>query len=205
MISSPSKVSDDTRFGLLMDEVRKALDLACRDRREGGLQFSAAHLPGILSKAARHAARTRQWPFDIIGAARPPSRAEEWTSHLGHFLEQGKHLSHEVQDSIIASCLLIEAYPPRTHGGSLDWRVFHFRWLTIAQSFIPTTCFAIDIGRCVRGRCVRGPTLAPTLAPHLGVAGPLKRASANCMRRRWFDQNVPVHATLATSWTSDGR
>ncbi|KAL2825237.1 hypothetical protein BJY01DRAFT_230249, partial [Aspergillus pseudoustus] len=95
-VLSPSNVSDETRFRLLKDEIRKALDLACRDRREGGLQFSAAYLPGIF-------------------AARPPSRPEEWISHLGHFLEQGRHLSHEVQDSIIASCLLIEAYPPRTH------------------------------------------------------------------------------------------
>lgn len=119
-VSSRCQVSDEARFLHLKDEIFKALDLACRDRREAGLQFSAAHLPGLLLQAVRHSARTREQPFDIIAAARPPPRLEEWVSHLGGFLERGQGLEPGTQDSIIASSLLIDAYPPNTHGGCSD-------------------------------------------------------------------------------------
>ena len=110
-------LSDEARFRTLKEEVLKAVDRADRDRLETHTQFSSVHLFGLLHKAVTHMAQNPCSPFNLIAASRPDQRPGEWTSHMIHYLCQSKTLmSAETQDLTIASSLLLEAFPPNTHG-----------------------------------------------------------------------------------------
>ncbi|KAA8652779.1 hypothetical protein EYZ11_003790 [Aspergillus tanneri] len=114
-VSQQNSLSDEARYRPLKEEIFKALDWAARDRQETGTFFSAAHLPGLLEQAVRHTARSPQEPFNLIDASRPLSDPIGWTTHLSHFLHQGTGIPSKTQDAIIASSLLVDAFPPDTH------------------------------------------------------------------------------------------
>ncbi|GCB20069.1 hypothetical protein AAWM_02954 [Aspergillus awamori] len=78
--------------------------------------FLACHLARFLEGAIRHTAQDHQKPFDLIAAGRPQPRPAEWAACIGDFLEQTQAIGSETQDRLLASSLLLDAYPPDTHG-----------------------------------------------------------------------------------------
>ncbi|KAE8132425.1 hypothetical protein BDV38DRAFT_287741 [Aspergillus pseudotamarii] len=145
-VAPASALSDQARYRSLKEELLKALDVMERDRRESGLHFSAAHLPGLLEKAIRHTAQARDTTFNLIKTARPPPRPLEWTSHIGHFLRQGSKVAVEAQDAIISSSLMLDAFPPNMHGRCPSDNA---GWIhaTIVIPIIPAGFHPIDLFR----------------------------------------------------------
>ena len=82
------------------------------------LQFSATHLSRLFSQGVLHTATTLGEPFDVIAASRRENPvAETLGDHVVTFLRLGIRykMSFDVMASIIASSILVDAYPPGMH------------------------------------------------------------------------------------------
>ncbi|GKZ52042.1 hypothetical protein AbraIFM66951_009982, partial [Aspergillus brasiliensis] len=115
-VSRGDALSDEARYRPVKEEILKALDWATRERVTMQTSFLACHLARFLEGAIRHTAQDHQKPFDLIAAGRPQPRPAEWAACIGDFLEQTQDIGSETQDLLLASSLLLDAYPPDRHG-----------------------------------------------------------------------------------------
>nr|XP_001393324.2 hypothetical protein ANI_1_2628074 [Aspergillus niger CBS 513.88] len=115
-VSRGDVLSDEARYRPVKEEILKALDWATRERVTTQTSFLACHLARFLEGAIRHTAQDHQKPFDLIAAGRPQPRPAEWAACIGDFLERTQAIGSETQDQLLASSLLLDAYPPDTHG-----------------------------------------------------------------------------------------
>ena len=91
-------------------------------RKSERFLFAAHHLPFLFSQALLHVGRTSDRPFDFIAASRalrplPPDYADQLSAFLRLAVE--KSLPFEVIASIVASSIVMDAYPPTHHGESI--------------------------------------------------------------------------------------
>ena len=85
------------------------------------LLFSATHLSALFRRAIAHFAQTIREPFNILQAARYGMEVKpDLAQHVEHVMILGR--KHQLPDSVLlsvmASSILLDAYPPRMHGTS---------------------------------------------------------------------------------------
>lgn len=93
----------------LKDVLLKEIDMAL---------FSATHFAAFFRQAVHHIARSFTHPFDFIKRSRMNNEVGlDYQGHLSRFLRLGyeHHLSPGALTFIIASSILMDAYPPRMH------------------------------------------------------------------------------------------
>ena len=93
------------------DEMRQA-------RQEARALYSAIHLNRLFQAAIGHLARTIDVAFDFVHAARTNNLVyDDLQQHVRQFGEiaTGAGIDDEAMDCYIASCLLMDAYPPGMH------------------------------------------------------------------------------------------
>ena len=95
----------------LCDEVRQA-------KLSKRLLFSASHLRALFNQLTAHTATTLRRPFKPIVESRQGNAVDDTlTDHLNTFLRQCLYfkLPYDAIASFIASCILMDAYPPSMH------------------------------------------------------------------------------------------
>ncbi|OJD21794.1 hypothetical protein ACJ73_06867 [Blastomyces percursus] len=103
---------------LLKDSILRHAEEMLEVRRSNGCLFSATHLEGFYHRALRHTTRSVDRPFDFIGATRLGTEVgEDYVEHVSNFLKLGFELKVPCVHlaAFIASCILMDAYPPRMH------------------------------------------------------------------------------------------
>lgn len=116
-LSGGPELSPAARYRPVKEEVLKALDWSYRDRAEHRILFSACHLNALFERALVHACRDHQRPFDWIRAARGSDvRGLQWAMQISDFLSPRLDLPWGTKVSMIASSLLVDAFPPGSHG-----------------------------------------------------------------------------------------
>ncbi|KAF3492114.1 uncharacterized protein GIQ15_01631 [Arthroderma uncinatum] len=100
----------------LRDEMLKRLDIVRRHRREHRCLFSAVHFSALFEEAMDRRCRSRHLEFDFIGASRRGRETDgRYPRHLATFLSLGAKGDLAMQGSLIASSMLMDAYPPKAH------------------------------------------------------------------------------------------
>ncbi|KKZ66707.1 hypothetical protein EMCG_07612 [[Emmonsia] crescens] len=117
MLQSPFPgLSPSAHHRPLKDEVLKGLDIARRDRQEHCALFSSFHLDAFFEKAMIRLCRSRWTAFDFIVASRDGNElGQDYSAHLQDFLLLTQNIPYEVRALLIASSMLMDAYPPRMH------------------------------------------------------------------------------------------
>ncbi|KAF3484286.1 uncharacterized protein GIQ15_03610 [Arthroderma uncinatum] len=105
-----------TSYQPLRDEMLKHLDLSRRYRREHGSLFTAGHFNELFEEAINLRCRSRHLEFDFISVSRKGSDINSYyPCHLTTFLSLTAKIDPAVQNSLIASSMLMDAYPPKAH------------------------------------------------------------------------------------------
>lgn len=102
----------------IKEVVLKAADESRVARVEGRVLFSATHTAGFFDRAVDHLSRSPAEPFDFIAQSRTARFSNvEYASHLSTFLSLARDHAVDVQvaASIVASGIIMDAYPPRMH------------------------------------------------------------------------------------------
>ena len=113
------QISSLARHRRLKELIQRQTEEVRHIKQSIGCLFSADHLCSLFSDAIKHTAQTMKTPFDFLASSRlanPVSPA--FPQHLEGLLRlcrQG-HLSYRFYTSIIASSVLLDAYPPGMHG-----------------------------------------------------------------------------------------
>ncbi|KAL6714244.1 hypothetical protein ACLMJK_007667 [Lecanora helva] len=111
-------VSSLARHRRLKEVVLSETKMARRPRIDSRICFSAIHFEAFFTRAIDHVARSIEEPFNFIQSARMPQTIQEdYRDHLATFLKLGidQFLPYEGLTSLVASSILVDAYPPRTH------------------------------------------------------------------------------------------
>ena len=100
---------------LLLDE----LEISCAMKQRHRVRFNAEHLSGFFSRAISHLAADPGERFSFISASRtfrpvPPAYPKQISGLLRSRAQQGVGLDQVF--TLIASCLLLDAYPRGSHG-----------------------------------------------------------------------------------------
>ena len=106
------------RHHRLKDVLLKEIDMARLIRLEEKALFSATHFEAFFRQAIHHIAQSCIHPFDFIERSRIYNEVGfDHQNHLSRFLRLGfeNHISAESLTFIIASSLLMDAYPPKMH------------------------------------------------------------------------------------------
>lgn len=107
------------RHHRLKDVLLKEVDMARHSRIKKKVLFSATHFEAFFRQAIQHTTRSFTQPFDFIERSRINNKVGlDYQVHLSRFLRLGyeQHISPGVLNFIVASSLLMDAYPPRMHG-----------------------------------------------------------------------------------------
>ncbi|KAF3481550.1 uncharacterized protein GIQ15_04309 [Arthroderma uncinatum] len=112
----PAGASTVEPYQGLRDEMLKRLDLARRHRREHRSLFSAIHFGALFEEAMDQRCRSRYLGFDFIDASQKGRETDgRYPRHLTTFLSLGAESDTAIQGSLIASSMLMDAYPSRAH------------------------------------------------------------------------------------------
>jgi len=107
------------RFRRLKGLLRRELDEMLVVRRDLGCLYSAVHLGSFFRLAVGHIVATPNQPFDFVLASRRDNKVQaDLEQHLSRFLQLGLK-NNAVQESLvimIASTIILDAYPPKMHG-----------------------------------------------------------------------------------------
>ena len=113
------KLSSQARHRRVKERLLDALDQGQERRLSVGMLFSATHFAVFFGHACDHFVTTLDEPFDFIKTSRLRNPVSaEMEKHLSRFL---KHIRspQELMDfaiPVVASSLLLNAYPPDMHG-----------------------------------------------------------------------------------------
>lgn len=113
------------RFRRLKGLLRRELDEASVVRKDLGCLYSAVHLSRFFRLAVAHTVATPSQSFDFVLASRRDNKVRaDLEQHLSRFLQLGLK-NNSVQESLmtmIASTIILDAYPPKMHGRLSDSR-----------------------------------------------------------------------------------
>ena len=101
--------------------LRNELDLARAQRKSHRVFFTALHLSWFFSRAIQHVAAKPNEPFDFILAASPTQALHpQYVARLSAFLQLAvqHHIHAEQLIQILASSVLLDAYPSSGHSKS---------------------------------------------------------------------------------------
>lgn len=116
LVYTDKTVSPEARYGPLKVEVSARLDDAVAVRRYQRWLFSANHLQALFQDSLKLATLVSAKPFNYIDAARRYFPKSDLSGHFSSFLSVvGEHIPYEETASHIASSLLLDAYPPKSH------------------------------------------------------------------------------------------
>jgi hypothetical protein len=110
------------RFRRLKGLLRRELDEMLIIRRNLGCLYTAVHINYFFRRAVTHIVATPDQPFDFVLASRRDNKIlADLDQHLSRFLRLGlKHgAAQESLIIIIASTVILDAYPPKMHGKSM--------------------------------------------------------------------------------------
>jgi hypothetical protein len=113
------RVSPEARYRRLKERILNASDEVRSNREDTRTLFSATHFTALFKYACDHFSQASEEPFDFIKASRKQNPvAEDLTEHLFIFLKHIKSAKEltEFAVPIIASSILLDHYPPDTHG-----------------------------------------------------------------------------------------
>ena len=106
------------RYQRLKDQVYELTAQSLLERKERGYALSAPHLAECFNFALVHTAQSGTKPLNLITASRygGPCMADN-TEYAKNFLKHALDVKspYEGIASFLASCILVEAYPPRMH------------------------------------------------------------------------------------------
>jgi hypothetical protein len=103
-------------FRLLL---KTELEASRNRKREYQVQFNGNHLPNLFSQAVKNLVIANEKEFSFIGATRlyrpvPSSYSEQFSALL--YIQQKYGVAFDKIATLIASCLLLDAYPRACHG-----------------------------------------------------------------------------------------
>lgn len=106
------------RYQRLKDQVYDLTAQSLLERKDRGHAFSAPHLAEFFNLAIMHTAQTRNQPLNLITASKysRPCISDN-TVYAENFLKHALDVKspYEGIASFLASCILVDAYPPRMH------------------------------------------------------------------------------------------
>lgn len=111
-------LSSLARHQRLKDVLLKETDISRHFRLEEKVLFSATHFEAFFRQAMTHTAQSLAEPFDFIKSSRINNEiGMDYQIHLSSFVRLGRvnHLSSDMLTFIMASSILMDAYPPRMH------------------------------------------------------------------------------------------
>ena len=121
-------ISQLARHRRLKEVLFQELDALRLLRIQHRTLFSAIHVDGFFCKALVHVSLMCREPFDFIGSSRADSQiTSAFEEHLCDFLHLGRRrfVTYTALASYIASCLLMESFPPKMHSTdmlpSIQW------------------------------------------------------------------------------------
>ncbi|KAI1505465.1 hypothetical protein F5X99DRAFT_245144 [Biscogniauxia marginata] len=144
-----------SRFGF-RDALLGALQLATMDRRRLGMEFSGRHLQSFLRLALAHCAKEITAPFPLYQAGRidrpiPP----DLHTYLASFLQSvavAGICPTLAAAPVVASALLVDAYPPQSHGRALKAPML---CSLVEENFVRIASRSPSrLGRCDEEHCV---------------------------------------------------
>jgi hypothetical protein len=116
-------VSIDVRYRLLRERLMKASDHVRKSREEAHMLFSVTHFMAFLKAASDHFSHTDEKPFNFITASRTSNpTASDLEEHMSNFLKHIKSPRELIEFAapMIASCILLDNYPPHSHRKSIS-------------------------------------------------------------------------------------
>lgn len=105
--------------------------------------FSAVHMSRLFSQALQHTVDSVNQPFSFIRASREGNEiTEDYSDHLLTFFKLGARceVPYSSLISFVASSILMDAYPPNMHSGSLMITWSLLSKLTVKQNSIRHLC-----------------------------------------------------------------
>ncbi len=111
-------LSVNARHRLLKERIMSGSDQVRKNREQSRSLFSVTHFAAFLASAGEHFARATTEPFDFIKASRVDNPApQDLDRHLTNLM---KHIRNSgdltaFAAPTIASCLLLDSYPPNSH------------------------------------------------------------------------------------------
>ncbi|PYH40086.1 uncharacterized protein BP01DRAFT_233530 [Aspergillus saccharolyticus JOP 1030-1] len=115
---SGKPLSNVSQHCSLKDDLFKLTDFSRRDRRQDCYLFSTTHMATFFELSLHHTSQAPQVPLDFIRIDKGrPEISQSHSYHLRNFLVLTKKRgwTTEAQAAIIASALLVDAYPPGSH------------------------------------------------------------------------------------------
>lgn len=102
------------QYQRLREEILRETDISREDRIATFSLFSAVHQNAFFEKALLHTLRTIREPFNFVQAAHHRDLAAADIRHLTNFLELciQKRLSYDAVTSVLATSILMDAFPP---------------------------------------------------------------------------------------------
>ena len=112
------QISPLARHRRLKEVLLRHADEMRQLRQTAGCLYSAAHLTCFSEEAIRHIAEEAHLPFDFLLISRRQNMvSQDYCEHLENFFRISNDMvSHEETLSIVASSVLMDAYPPGMHG-----------------------------------------------------------------------------------------
>lgn len=94
------------------------LEVISEAKKAAKMQFNAVHIVDFFSQATAHLARTAIKPFNFIQASRhyrpvPTTYQEQIVTLLA--MRERRGISTDTCNKLVASCFLLDAYPPSSH------------------------------------------------------------------------------------------
>ena len=129
------RISSLARHRRLKELIQRQTEEIRHIKQSAGCLFSALHLNCFFTDAVKHTAWTVTEPFDFLVSSRRTNPVATDHSHLREFLRLSRQqrFSYRFYTPILASSLLLDAYPPDMHrespsSGITGWQLTSFRF-----------------------------------------------------------------------------
>jgi hypothetical protein len=118
-VCSQGATSAKVRFRRVREHLSQRLKHVQTNKEDHQVSFSASHVAAFFHRASIHFAESINTPFDFVRASRTFNTvASDMHQHFSNFLKHttSTHQLTNFSAPMIASCLLLDSYPPGAHG-----------------------------------------------------------------------------------------